>query len=73
MKISNRCGLMLALTFTGAIFAQTGQVSGLIKDSSGASVPKAQLRIRNTETGIKSETLSNQDGFYALPFAEETL
>jgi Carboxypeptidase regulatory-like domain/TonB-dependent Receptor Plug Domain len=68
MKISNRCGLILALTFAGNIFAQTGEVSGLIKDSSGASVPKALVRIQNTDSGIKSETVSNQDGFYALPF-----
>jgi hypothetical protein len=68
MKISNRCGLILALTFAGNIFAQTGEVSGLIKDSSGASVPKALVRIQNTDSGTKSETVSNPDGFYALPF-----
>ena len=68
MKRSTHFGFMLALIFAGPVMAQTGEVSGLVKDSSGASIPKAVVRIQNTETGAKSETLSNQGGFYALTF-----
>jgi hypothetical protein len=60
--------LMVALLCACPLKAQTSEVSGLVKDSSGASVSSAVIRIQNTETGAKSETKSNQEGFYVLPF-----
>ena len=64
---------VVALLLACPLKAQTGEVSGLIRDSSGASVPHAAVRIQNTETGAKSETTSNQDGFYAVPFLKAGL
>jgi hypothetical protein len=64
----NCFGPVLVLILACRLPAQTGEISGLVKDSSGASVPKAAIRIQNTDTGAKAETVSNQEGFYALPF-----
>ena len=51
------------------IYAQvdTGAISGVIKDSSGAVVVSASVKITQTETGITSALLTNNDGFYSAP------
>jgi hypothetical protein len=42
-------------------------LSGLITDTSGASIANAQVSIKNTETGEVRESQSNSDGFYSAP------
>ena len=65
------CGAMLvaALLAAGArpAPAQTAQITGKITDPSGAVVPGAEISAVNLETGSRRETVSNSEGYYALP------
>lgn len=51
-----------------AVFAQASnaQITGLITDSSGASVPGAIVTVVNTGTNVKLETETNTAGIYAV-------
>jgi hypothetical protein len=48
----------------------TGQISGTVTDPSGAVVPKAQVTVSNTNTGIKRTTESNSEGYYLVPLLD---
>jgi len=48
----------------------TGQISGTVTDPSGAAVPKAQVTVSNTNTGIKRSTESNSEGYYLVPLLD---
>ncbi len=62
-------GLWLILSAPTLVTAQTslGTVNGLIKDSSGAVVPGANVTLRNTETNQTRTTVSTETGLYAIP------
>lgn len=45
-----------------------GTILGRITDSSGAVVPTVQITAVNTETGASSDTRTNQQGNYRIPF-----
>ena len=66
-----RYTVLLMGTFLAAqlLFAQvdTGAISGTVKDSSGAVLVSANVKITETETGIVSMLLTNSDGFYSAP------
>src|SRR5690348_5733301 len=56
-------------TLSAAIFAQVGatsQISGIVKDASGAAVPGAQVKATQTDTGLERTALTGQDGGYVL-------
>ena len=44
--------------------ASTGQITGVVKDTSGAVIPNASVDIVNTETGLKQGSTTNPDGLY---------
>jgi hypothetical protein len=57
------------LLFSGAgLLAQisTASVQGIVRDSSGASIPSASLALRNRATGVEQTTLSNNSGEYVF-------
>src|SRR5215510_8899960 len=60
---------LLILGFAcGEAFAQaTAQISGTVKDSSGAVLPGADITATQSETGISRTTVSNETGSYVLP------
>ncbi len=60
------CALAVFLCGTQA-FAQNAQLSGLVRDSSKASIPSASIEIENTGTHVKWQAKSNAEGFYLLP------
>jgi hypothetical protein len=51
---------------SAAIWAQTSQISGIVKDSSGAAVPGAAVKATQTATGVVRTTTSGTDGGYVL-------
>jgi hypothetical protein len=44
----------------------TGQITGTVHDSSGASLPNAQVKVTSTERGIERETKTNGSGEYVV-------
>src|SRR5437899_8119587 len=59
--------LMAAAT---AVFGQVEQatIAGSVTDQSGAVVPGARITATNTRTAVVSETQSNAEGQYRLPY-----
>ena len=44
-----------------------GAISGTVKDSSGAVVPKATVTATNTDTGVRQVVATNDTGSYSFP------
>jgi hypothetical protein len=44
---------------------QTGSLSGSVKDTSGALIPHASVKIGNMATGVVKDVSSNSDGLYS--------
>jgi hypothetical protein len=51
----------------GAWAGTGGSISGTVKDSSGAVVPKAAVTATDTNTGIRQTTTTDSKGFYSFP------
>src|SRR5262245_50598182 len=57
------CGLAC-----GAVWAQsTAQVSGAVKDQTGAVLPGAEVTLTQTDTGLKRTALTDETGSYVMP------
>src|SRR5437764_7754682 len=51
-----------------AVWAQaTAQISGTVRDASGAVLPGVEVTATQSETGISRMTVTNEAGFYVLP------
>ena len=68
MKFAAR---LAAISILSAIcaFAQSGgaTLQGTVKDATGAVMPGVKISITHLDTGIKSGTVSNNDGFFVFP------
>ena len=74
---------LLMVTFPFALsltlFAQsadTGAISGTVKDNSGAVLPEARISVINKNTGVTRALTTNHSGFYsaeALPSGDYTI
>jgi hypothetical protein len=62
------CSTAVLLCLPAAALAQTGQgiISGIVSDSSGASIPKAVVAIRNTDTNVVIKATTNDTGYYEI-------
>src|SRR5512138_3011078 len=59
---------LLILISSATIWAQgTAQISGTVRDQSGAVLPGVEVSATQTETGIMRTTVSNETGSYVLP------
>jgi hypothetical protein len=57
----------IATSWPWAAWAKvTGSISGTVRDSQGAVVVDAMVRVTNTETGVASDTRSDSAGFYSV-------
>ncbi len=56
--------------FTSTAFAQIdqGTITGTVTDQSGAIVPSALIVVTHTQTGVKRETRTNEEGHYRVPY-----
>src|SRR5260370_21075569 len=62
------CSLVIPLVIAASAWAQsTAQMSGTVKDPSGAVLPGAEVTATQTETGIVRTTISNETGADVLP------
>ena len=60
--------LLLCVMAPTTVSAQaTAQVSGTVRDVSGAVLPGVQITATQTDTGISRTTVANESGFYILP------
>src|SRR5467141_3808558 len=71
MKRISVCGLagLLVCALTGAaVWAQatTAQISGTVKDQTGAVLPGVEIAVTQTATGAKRTAVSNETGNYVL-------
>jgi len=64
------CCLTLCLILASSMYAtgQTADLSGTVRDSSGAVIPKVKITITKENTRFQQETLSQEEGFYRFPF-----
>jgi hypothetical protein len=44
-----------------------GTILGTVTDASGAAVPKVEISIANTATGLVTSTATSPEGFYSIP------
>src|SRR5262249_35823068 len=58
--------LGLAL-FAPALFAQTGEITGRVTDSTGAVVPGAMVKVTSVATGADRDIQTNGEGYYNAP------
>ena len=63
-----RFGVLLFLT-AGSMFAQvdSGSISGVVSDNSGAVMPGVRVSITQQNTNIKIDVVTNSSGFYGAP------
>src|SRR3989454_3693805 len=60
--------LLILVLSAGAAWGQaTAQISGTVRDSSGAVLPGVEITATQTDTGIARTTITNETGFYVLP------
>jgi hypothetical protein len=61
--------VLVAVLIATAAFSQTstGNVSGTIRDESGAVIPSAAVTLSNQATNVVSKTTANEVGFYSFP------
>src|SRR6266480_2493880 len=56
-----------SLFFCGMVWAQaTAQISGTVRDSSGAVIPGVEIKVTQTATGAVRTTLSKEEGRYVF-------
>ena len=58
----------LSLAITCFPQVNTGRIIGIVHDPSGASVPKVPVRATNEETGVVTNTVSQETGDYLINF-----
>src|ERR1051326_7705141 len=66
-KFALRTLLSISFAFMAVTsFAQSGSISGTVKDSSGALVSGAQVTARNLDTNLTRTTVTNGAGVYSI-------
>ena len=59
--------VIIASSALPAQIVETGTITGVVKDNSGAVIPNAPVTVRNTETGLKSNAVTDAQGLYVSP------
>jgi hypothetical protein len=64
----SRTVLLFAATTLAALAQNTsGTIAGMVRDSSSAAIPKAQVTITNQNTGLRRQVETNDEGAYRAP------
>jgi hypothetical protein len=70
MSVRRTWLFLCALLLAGTLFAQRAdriEITGIVTDPSGNSIPSAAVRIRNVETGVETVLNTNEAGAYTSP------
>ncbi len=68
MRVDRSAVCIAVLALTGPAFAQTtSTLSGVVKDSQGALVPRATVTVHSNATGAERSVLTGGSGEYVLP------
>jgi hypothetical protein len=61
--------LTFLLLPAGSLNAQsaTGQITGSVRDASGAVIPRVKVTLKNQQTGLTRDTTTNENGSYSIP------
>src|ERR1700683_129481 len=59
--------LLAGAVALNAQIVETGTITGVVRDKSGAVIAKAQVSIRNAATGLGSSTVTDSQGLYVSP------
>src|SRR5258708_10824017 len=63
-----RLVLVIGVLVVGVLSAQRGgQITGEVKDQSGALLPEASITVTNTATNVARTTTTNSAGLYSFP------
>ncbi|MEK6375240.1 MAG: carboxypeptidase regulatory-like domain-containing protein [Acidobacteriota bacterium] len=64
--------LVFALLVSAPLIAQTvsGNLEGTAVDKSGGTLPGVTISVKNLETGLERNTLTDSKGFYSAPFLQ---
>src|SRR5947199_7738220 len=57
------------LVLSGALWAQTigvSQISGTVKDQSGAVLPGVEIKVTQTDTGLSKGVITDERGTYQI-------
>src|SRR5688572_16943844 len=61
-------GLLGSAIICGDVWAQaSAQISGTVRDQSGAVLPGVEITTTQTDTGIIRTTITNETGSYIMP------
>src|SRR6266568_3487649 len=64
------CALLAVVLFSSGLWAQavsTAQITGTVKDQSGAVLPGAEVTVTQTDTGVSRNVVSDETGSYRSP------
>jgi hypothetical protein len=59
--------VFMAASALSAQIVEAGIITGVVKDNSGAVSVKARVTVRNTDTGLTSNTTTDSQGLYVTP------
>src|SRR5436309_11453354 len=61
-------GMLASIVTCSSVWAQaTAQISGTVRDQSGAVLPGVEVTATQTDTGIARSAVTNETGSYVLP------
>src|SRR5215467_12140610 len=61
--------VLVVVTLCQPLMAQTvvSQISGIVRDPSGAVLPGVEVKVTNTDTTAARTVITNETGSYAIP------
>lgn len=67
VRVIAALGIVLGIASMSPAQTATGQITGLVTDSSGGVMAKVKVTITNQQTGLLRETLTNDQGVFTVP------
>ncbi|WP_260705621.1 TonB-dependent receptor [Edaphobacter flagellatus] len=62
--------LLLVCSLVAGAQTITGSITGTVTDATGAVIPNAKVVATNVDTGVKTESTTNNDGLYNIRFLQ---